>query len=704
MAVNLSPVGGVAAQFFTNTGAVLTGGKLYTYLAGTTTPAVAYTSSQGNVAWTNPIVLDAAGRVSGSGEIWLTDGIIYKFVLKDANDVLIATYDNITGINSNSVAFVNQQQIITATAGQTVFNLSISFQPGTNSLSVFVDGVNQYGPGAQYAYTETDSDTVTFVSGLHVGAEVKFTTTQQQSAGAVDSSQVTYDPPFTGSVATNVEARLAQTVSVKDFGATGDGTTDDFDAMLAAWNYAYPIGANLYFPSGTYVVAGERSFPFNQGSGTITSLLDCNDMTIFGDGPSTILKTVSVGGADVLQLNGLKNFHVRDMQVQSVVTGSASGSNGLSVTGGFDNITVDNFWAYNLGFVDKTTYVDGGGAVSIQPPSEPSTTVMGSFKATNIFADGCVYGFAYQPDNDFAFTQPVSIDVNLVVSNARQGVVVAGSETTSAVSANSTNGVRVRGQSINCMQDVAIGRVFGVDIDMQIIQTKTAAQLLLSPDGTQWTAVDTTADVIGVICTYAKNSRIVAYGNKKDCRHKAKIGGAFDPNSGQGGNTNNCDFYFDITGTAASVDIQFNDAGGNIMNNSRLYVTLSTATTLPIEFYDPALDNTITIGPDTRIQNVALTGQIGWTQADGRTVNNFKYMISGNLSTRQTGSAAASAIVEQWVDDTQNRKFAIRNDGGVLTASRSTASAVATINTVVPIYSESNVLVGYVPVYTTFTP
>ena len=217
MAVNLSPVGGVAAQFFTNTGAVLTGGKLYTYAAGTTTPAVTYTSSQGITAWSNPIVLDAAGRVSGSGEIWLTDGIVYKFVLKDANDVLIATYDNISGINSNFVAFVNQQEIITATAGQTVFNLSISYQPGTNSLSVFVDGVNQYGPGAQYAYTETDADTVTFVSGLHVGAEVKFITSQLQNGSVGDASQITYDPPYTASVVTNVQEKLGQTVSAYDF-------------------------------------------------------------------------------------------------------------------------------------------------------------------------------------------------------------------------------------------------------------------------------------------------------------------------------------------------------------------------------------------------------------------------------------------------------------------------------------------------------
>lgn len=256
MAVNLSPVGGVAAQFFTNTGAVLTGGKIYTYAAGTTTPAVAYTSSNGLTPWANPIVLDAAGRVSGSGEIWLTDGISYKFVLKDSNDVLIATYDNVTGINSNSISFTNSQQIITATAGQTVFNLSISYQPGTNSLSVFVDGVNQYGPGAQYAYTETDSDTVTFVSGLHVGAQVKFTTTQQQGAGAVNASQVAYDPAGTGAVATNVQAKLRQVISVKDFGAVGDGVTDDAAAIQLGlnWLLTSTSSAELTFPPGDYKI------------------------------------------------------------------------------------------------------------------------------------------------------------------------------------------------------------------------------------------------------------------------------------------------------------------------------------------------------------------------------------------------------------------------------------------------------------------
>ena len=96
MSVFLSPVGGAAAQFFDNNGVPLTGGKLFTYAGGTTTPQTSYTTIAGNIAHTNPIILDSAGRVPG-GEIWLTDQS-YKFVLNDADNVLIATYDNIFAI------------------------------------------------------------------------------------------------------------------------------------------------------------------------------------------------------------------------------------------------------------------------------------------------------------------------------------------------------------------------------------------------------------------------------------------------------------------------------------------------------------------------------------------------------------------------------------------------------------------------------
>jgi hypothetical protein len=137
MAVFLSPVGGVAAQFFTNTGAVLTGGKLYTYAAGTTTPLPSYTTNLGNVARTNPVVLDAAGRVPDGGEIWITSAI-YKFVLKDSNDVLIATYDNISGVGVP----INNPDNFTGDGTTVAFTLSTSVA-NENVISVYINGVYQ---------------------------------------------------------------------------------------------------------------------------------------------------------------------------------------------------------------------------------------------------------------------------------------------------------------------------------------------------------------------------------------------------------------------------------------------------------------------------------------------------------------------------------------------------------------------------------
>ena len=257
MAVLLSPVGGVAGQFFDNNGNPLSGGKMYSYVAGTTTPQATYTSSSGVTAHSNPIVLDSGGRVPG-GEIWLTDGFQYKFVLKTSTDVLIGTYDNIVGINSNFVNFLTETEVQTATSGQTVFTLATTtYQPGTNTLSVFVDGVNQYD-GVTYAYTETSSTVVTFTAGLHVGALVKFTTAQTLSSGVTDASIVTYQPAGTGAVATTVQTKLRESVSVMDFGAVGDGVADDLNAFNAALLAAKTTGTGTVIvphPTVTYLLS-----------------------------------------------------------------------------------------------------------------------------------------------------------------------------------------------------------------------------------------------------------------------------------------------------------------------------------------------------------------------------------------------------------------------------------------------------------------
>lgn len=124
MSVNPSPIGGYAAQFFDNNGVILSGGKIYTYAAGTTTPQATYTSASGATPHANPIVLDSAGRVPG-GEIWLTDGVNYKFTVETSDAILLGTYDNIEGINNTQSATntpLTPSGFTTATNVQTAFN------------------------------------------------------------------------------------------------------------------------------------------------------------------------------------------------------------------------------------------------------------------------------------------------------------------------------------------------------------------------------------------------------------------------------------------------------------------------------------------------------------------------------------------------------------------------------------------------------
>jgi hypothetical protein len=111
-------------QFFDLNGAPLSGGKLYTYAAGTTTPLASYTDSTGNIANTNPIILDSRGEAN----VWLA-GASYKFALYDSTNVLIWTVDNING-----GAFASNA---TGTGSQ------VSFSVLSGLSAVFINGVYQ---------------------------------------------------------------------------------------------------------------------------------------------------------------------------------------------------------------------------------------------------------------------------------------------------------------------------------------------------------------------------------------------------------------------------------------------------------------------------------------------------------------------------------------------------------------------------------
>lgn len=80
-------------QALDDNGDPLDGGLLYTYLAGTSTPATTYSDGDLLVPHTNPIVLTAGGRF----KIYLGP-INYKFILKDSAGVVIDTTDPVGSV------------------------------------------------------------------------------------------------------------------------------------------------------------------------------------------------------------------------------------------------------------------------------------------------------------------------------------------------------------------------------------------------------------------------------------------------------------------------------------------------------------------------------------------------------------------------------------------------------------------------------
>lgn len=265
--VVLSPIGGAGEQFFDNSGNVLSGGKIYTYSAGTTTPLATYNSVAGITANANPIVLNAAGRVAG--EIWLIFGSSYKFVLKTSTGVTVGTWDNITG---------------TPTA------LTIA----------------------------ADRDALAALTGMADGDRVLvknwgFYRYDLSSVVTADDALVVEPDTTVGRWVLEVDGDVQRTyVSVKTYGAVGDGVTDDSAAIQDAIDYVATSGNGVItFPQGTYLIGTKLTVTTNNivlnGPGATLKLKDSTNTGLLRIGPVNGATTQQTGNQIIgLTLDGNK--------------------------------------------------------------------------------------------------------------------------------------------------------------------------------------------------------------------------------------------------------------------------------------------------------------------------------------------------------------------------------------------------------------
>ena len=276
---------------------------------------------------TTTVTLDSAPGTKANTQVYF-DGV-YQEKSEYSLAATVITFNTPIPIGVGAVEVVygkaadvlapSTREVKIADGVATAYTLSNSYEPGNGTLHVYINGVRQE---VGYGYAETNDSTVTFDSAPANGDRLLFLVNPYAPQTTADANNVTYTHPASGAVATNVGARLSQTVSVKDFGAVGDGVTDDTAAIQAAIDAVESVGSGrVFFPRGEYLV-----------SSTIT--LSNTGVELFGDGPGnmvnttpgtdapTIIKGTSPTGAVIRIKNN--SCRIRDLCISSDATRSSA--------------------------------------------------------------------------------------------------------------------------------------------------------------------------------------------------------------------------------------------------------------------------------------------------------------------------------------------------------------------------------------------
>ena len=267
----------------------------------------------------------------------------------------LQSIDGITVANGDRVLVKDQASSIDNgiyVANTSAWNRSLdcdgAFDVSRGTLVIVNEGsVN----GAKW-FTVSSADPITIGSSSISFSAVAGDGTASALSGALaassGSSLVGFIASGAGAVARDVQSKLRDVVSVKDFGAVGDGSNDDTVEIQAAITAAASIGAGVYFPAGTYKVSAALTLPanaviFGSGFGSVIKVDSAATRFIVFHVSSTTgingptIKDLSIDGsqkgqldAGLIQLNGALGFSVERVRIFDAGTPGESGSSGVN--------------------------------------------------------------------------------------------------------------------------------------------------------------------------------------------------------------------------------------------------------------------------------------------------------------------------------------------------------------------------------------
>ncbi len=174
-------------------------------------------------------------------------------------------------------------------------------------------------------YTATNGTSIDGLAALTTGDVVEALSYSSFNLVNVPANTVQFTQAGAGATTRTVEAKLNDVVSVKDFGAVGDGVTNDQAAIQAALS----TGKNVFIPDGVYLFNTSISYT-------------ADGQAIYGSGNNSVLKSGS--GSVYISSNSRDNISLHDLKVDGSVT-----NGGFIIAGGSSNVTISRVYWYRGG-------------------------------------------------------------------------------------------------------------------------------------------------------------------------------------------------------------------------------------------------------------------------------------------------------------------------------------------------------------------